>query len=131
MNFFDVELRDGALVGSEFRYPLSAAFVDNLDAANGTTLTLGVRPEHIAIEEGESDGGIRATVDVVEPVGSDNYIYLHIGEYECILRTSSGVRPSAGTAVNISFDESSFHLFDAETNESVFERQTEYLPTSS
>jgi multiple sugar transport system ATP-binding protein len=130
MNFFDVELRDGALVGSEFRYPLSAAFVDNLDASNVTTLIFGVRTEHIAIEEGESDGGIRATVDVVEPVGSDNYIYLHIGEYECILRTSR-VRPSAGTSVNLSFDESSLHLFDAETNESVFESQSEYLPSSS
>ncbi|GAA0237828.1 ABC transporter ATP-binding protein [Haladaptatus pallidirubidus] len=130
MNFFGVELRDGALVGAEFTYPLSETFVQNLEAVDGDTLTLGVRPEYIMLDEEGSNNSIRATVDVVEPVGSDNYIYLHIGEDECILRTQSGVRPSAGSVVNISFDESSLHLFDAKTNESVFERRAEYLPAS-
>lgn len=130
MNFFDVELRDGVLVGAEFSYALSDTFVDTLDAANGDNLVLGVRPEHIALDGGEGDDSVRATVDVVEPVGSDNYVYLHIGEDECILRTPSGVRPDAGSTVNVSFDESNLHLFDAETDESVFERRTAYLPTS-
>ncbi|WP_227356530.1 ABC transporter ATP-binding protein [Haladaptatus salinisoli] len=130
MNFFDVELRDGVLVGAEFSYALSETFVDTLDAANGDKLVLGVRPEHIALDGGGGDDSVRATVDVVEPVGSDNYVYLHIGENECILRTPSGVRPDAGSTVDVSFDESNLHLFDAETDESVYERRTEYLPTS-
>ncbi|WP_266082304.1 ABC transporter ATP-binding protein [Haladaptatus caseinilyticus] len=133
MNFFDVELRDGRLVGSEFEYPLSDTFVRNLDAADGDTLALGVRPEYITLDERGTDNGnsIRATVDVVEPVGSDNYVYLHIGEAECILRTPSGVRPSAGSSVNVSFEESSLHLFDEKTGKSAFERRAEYLPTSN
>lgn len=131
MNFFDVEFQEGHLVGPAFRYALSDQFVDRLDADNGDKLILGIRPEHIVLDETVGTDSIEATVDVVEPVGSDNYVYLHVGEDECILRAPSGVRPSVGSSVKISFDESSLHIFDAKTEESVLERQAAYLTTSN
>ena len=130
MNFFDVELRDRALVGGAFRYSLSREFVERLDADEGDELVLGIRPEHIGIDDGADGDGIDATVDVVEPVGSDNYVYLHVGDDECTVRTSSGVRPAVGSATEVSFEESNLHLFDAKSGESVFERRTEFLHAS-
>ncbi|WP_254546716.1 ABC transporter ATP-binding protein [Halomarina pelagica] len=130
MNFFDVTLRDATLVGPSFEYALSEEFVDRVDATDGDALILGVRPEHIHLGDEAAGDSIRATVDVVEPVGSDNYVYVTVGEDECILRTPSGVRPSVGSVVDVSFDESSLHLFDAETDRSVLTRRTDYLPAS-
>jgi len=74
MNFIDVLARpagDAVALESEdgsFRYQTESATIDT-----ETQLTAGIRPEDVHVVDTE---GIDATVDVVEPVGSDNYIHL-------------------------------------------------------
>ncbi|MEU7766984.1 sn-glycerol-3-phosphate ABC transporter ATP-binding protein UgpC [Nocardia sp. NPDC049190] len=68
MNLFTLPVTDGGveLGGHVLQLPRSVA-----DAA-GSTVTVGIRPEHFEI--GDSSG-IEMEVDVVEELGSDAYIY--------------------------------------------------------
>jgi multiple sugar transport system ATP-binding protein len=83
MNFFEVNLTDGALVGANFEYPLSEATL--ADVRGHDELVLGIRPEDVELvvgDESRSSGGaetghdFRTTVDVVEPLGNENQVHL-------------------------------------------------------
>jgi multiple sugar transport system ATP-binding protein len=75
MNFLTMEREDGELVGEAFSYQLTA---DMREAVGDTRrLTLGIRPEDVTIHpERERESDLQATVDVVEPVGDANNVYL-------------------------------------------------------
>ncbi len=126
MNFFDVTLRtnsDGSadLVDEGFSYTISDRVVGNFDSQDGDELTLGVRPEslHPADESTPEEKTLRGTVDVVEVVGSDNFIYLDLDGKECRVRTRSDIEPDLGSTFAFTFDEEDLHLFDADTEETL------------
>jgi multiple sugar transport system ATP-binding protein len=51
--------------------------------SEGQDVVYGVRPEHMSVVEA-SNGGVPATVTVVEPTGADTYVYAQIaGEQVC------------------------------------------------
>ncbi|MFC4360368.1 ABC transporter ATP-binding protein [Halobium salinum] len=124
MNFLDVKLdRDGTgsgtLVGDEVSYKVSDGMVGNLDDAS-SDLVLGVRPENIRIEAGAPpEKSIEATVDVVEVIGSDNFIYLDLAGQEFRVRTPSEIEPEEDETVTLTFDEENVHLFDARTGDAL------------
>ncbi|OTF03057.1 ABC transporter ATP-binding protein, partial [Halorubrum sp. SD612] len=81
MNFVDVDVEtdgSGATVRNEdagFELDLSAEYVRGHDLRNGR-YTLGIRPENIVLDESPTGGeNLRSTVEVVEPIGSDNYVH--------------------------------------------------------
>ncbi|MFO8114468.1 MAG: ABC transporter ATP-binding protein [Halorubrum sp.] len=125
MNFIDVDVEtDGttAAIRSEsvgLDLELSAEYVAGHDVETGP-YTLGVRPENIKIVEGPTgDETLISTVEVVEPIGSDNYVHLDVNE-DFLARSTPDIKPAAGDEVGIVFDEANIHLFDAETGEDVF-----------
>ena len=109
MNFVDVLARpagDAVALKSEdgsFRYQTESATIDA-----ETQLTAGIRPEDVHVVDTE---GIDATVDVVEPVGSDNYIHLDLAT-DFIVRVDSHVEPAIGDRITVDFDDRDLHLFD-------------------
>ncbi len=121
MNFFDVALDGSSLEGSGFTYALSKSRADDVRESTTTSdLVLGIRPEDIDLADTPSERSIEATVDVVEPVGSDNYIYATVAEEDVRVRVPANTKPSVGDTVYLSFDEIDLHLFDAETELNVF-----------
>ncbi|WP_225333546.1 ABC transporter ATP-binding protein [Halomicrobium urmianum] len=124
MNFRDVELeRDtdgaGTLVGDGFSYAVSSRFLEQLDPSK-TDMVLGVRPEDVRIDAEAPPGKrIEATVDVVEVVGSDNFIYLDVAGREFRARAPTEVEPTEDETVALTFDEDDVHLFDARTDEAL------------
>ena len=122
MNFLDVTLDvegDRHVLVTEgedtsFGYPVSDELVERCDITVGDHLTIGVRPEAIYIaDEDDSSGNVqRATLDVVEPMGSDNYLYLRLGDASWTARVDSDVEPPAGEPIDYAFDESALHIFD-------------------
>jgi len=121
MNFFDVRLDGNSLVGEGFEYQLSNATADTVRESTTTAeLTLGIRPEDLDIVESSGSQTIQATVDVVEPVGSDNYIYAEVADQELTIRVPADVKPEVGDTVSVQFDEDDIHLFDTETEQNVF-----------
>ncbi|MFC6837925.1 ABC transporter ATP-binding protein [Halomarina ordinaria] len=133
MNFIDVRasvsgdtvrLQDDS---GRFDYTVSATDVPNVDDSD--RIRFGIRPEDVSVVD---DGpGIPTTVEVVEPIGSDNYLYLDLAA-DFIARVDSDVEPEPDDGVTVAFDESDVHLFDGETGESLtFERRTETVTTPS
>jgi multiple sugar transport system ATP-binding protein len=86
-----------------------------LDVTGTRRVTVGIRPEDVRLVE---TGGIHTTVDVVEPVGSDNYLYLDLGT-DFIARVAADVEPAVGDAVRVDFDAADVHVFDHETGASL------------
>ncbi|MCU4740188.1 ABC transporter ATP-binding protein [Halobacteria archaeon AArc-m2/3/4] len=123
MNFVDVVARksDSSLVLTDevdFRYSLSEAYANEIAVEDGQEITLGIRPEDVHPADPGSDNGVEATVDVVEPIGSDNYLYLDIGP-DFIARVAADVEPEPDERITVTFDESKVRLFDRETGDSL------------
>ncbi|WP_226004772.1 ABC transporter ATP-binding protein [Natrinema salinisoli] len=119
MNFFDVSLSDDALTGESFSYPLPGEIRSSLGDA--TEFTLGVRPEDIefhATKSSVGDHDFECVVDVVEPVGESNNIYLRFADDdgpdpETFIVTISGMRNvSSGDRVVATIPPEAIHLFD-------------------
>jgi multiple sugar transport system ATP-binding protein len=72
---------------------------------------IGIRPEDITIIKGEKPDAVEAKVDVIEPVGSDTYLYLDLEGLPLIARTGPYDEFAPGENVRVIFHESRFHLF--------------------
>ena len=58
---------------------------------------------------------LTATVDVVEPMGSEIYLYLNAGESNFVVRVSNQDTASTNQDVQVVFDMSKALFFDPET----------------
>jgi multiple sugar transport system ATP-binding protein len=96
-----------------FRLPLRDRLAATGAAATGDVL-LGVRPEDVAVSLVD-DGGIPATVAVLEPMGSLNVIYGTVGSDRIVATTTPDIAPPPGTPIWMSPQQSKAHLFDATT----------------
>jgi multiple sugar transport system ATP-binding protein len=120
MNLFEVRLDGTMLVGDGFEYELSEDLSRTVrENATGDGLVLGIRPEDISIATEPGHNTVETQVDVVEPVGSDNYVYVSLAGQDCTVRAAASVRPSPGDTTLLAFDEDDIHLFDAETETNV------------
>ncbi len=121
MNFFDVRLEDSTLVGRDVTYSVSRPLAERiLERSTSDDLILGIRPEHMTFAETTHDNGIDAVLEVREPVGDDNYLYLRSGDTEFTMRVLGQVEYEEGDTLQVSFDESDIHVFDRATGENVF-----------
>jgi len=83
----------------------------------GDSVTLGVRPEDLRIaDSAESNGEGRrldAAVQVVEPMGSDNFLSLDVGlDDEWVARVDPSYAPEERTSIQVTFDYHALNLFD-------------------
>ncbi|MBB3963227.1 ABC transporter ATP-binding protein [Rhizobium metallidurans] len=81
----------------------------------GRKVTLGVRPEHIKVNENLGAEVHDATVDIEEPMGADNLLWLKHAGHTMSVRINGARRFNPGTAVKLGFDMSLASIFDAET----------------
>ena len=115
MNFMAGTVGHGTFSGDGFDLDLSAtAFKGLRDAADRPAL-LGIRPEDLLIEAGGAGASLgEMTVEMVEHLGSDTYIYLRAGATAMTARVppeqAFGTRPVA-----VSVNPMKLHLFDAAT----------------
>ena len=115
MNFYDVRVDGGKLVGEGFQVSLTEEEKHTLRAYNNKEITLGVRPENIV--EGTD---VPVTVSSNENLGMNTLVHGHIGG-------AKGVRISAklkgwrdykvGDAASFTFDRK--HFFDKETTNAI------------
>ena len=81
---------------------------------------LGVRPEHVRVDSDITGGDIHdAVVDIEEPMGADNLIWLKLAGHTLSVRVGGHRRFSPGTKVKLAFDMSMASLFDATTEERI------------
>ena len=79
-------------------------------------VTLGIRPEHIALGQGQA-GAFPLAVDFVEALGADTLAHgtLDKGRVQLTVRLPGSTRVAAGDALSLVAPPESLHLFDAET----------------
>lgn len=109
MNFLECDVVDGTV-----RHP---ALTDTIPVTNGVPadakkVTLGIRPEHIAIDR----GGDACTVDLTEALGGVSYSYLLTPNGDkLIVEEREDQRSKTGEQIGISVRPERAMLFDPDT----------------
>jgi len=108
MNFIPVSI-DG-------RRARAAGFEVELPKAPGVaTATLGIRPEALVESPVEGKSVLELTVEVVEVLGSDQYLYGTAGPDPLTARVDPRLKVEAGDRVRLGVDAGRLHLFHPET----------------
>ena len=105
---------EAILAGYRVPIPRTAA-----SAADDSAIVLGFRPEALELA-GEADEGLPVTVQEVEELGSDAYVYGALGESEVpdvIARIDPERVPARGSRVRLAIRPGKLHLFSAATGE--------------
>lgn len=71
---------------------------------------LGVRPEHIRINDAE--GIFHARISLIESLGVEALLHLQIEKYELLARVSGNSSFKEGDPVRVGFDKKNIHIFD-------------------
>ena len=115
MNGDNVELRNGCV---ELVLPEDKAAA--VKASGVTRLTAGIRPEDIALAARAEPGRtIGATVEVVEPIGSETYIDASTGPFPLIAGVGRRTIIRAHEAIMLKPNLNQIHLFDLNTGDSL------------
>src|SRR5207253_1601952 len=113
MNFFDGELRDGAVRLSgdiQLRPPRP------LPSEAGKRIVFGIRPEHIAVANGKAQmAAVPSVIEVVEPLGHDVVATARCaaGTFQMSAEIHAGLKPQQ--QIDLWFDLSRAYIFDKET----------------
>jgi len=116
MNLLPAEIVTASAKGATVRTAAGESVrvaVDASRAAPGDAVTLGVRPEHLAVAG--RDDAVAATVTFVETLGHATYAYLEAGETPVTVLLPGDVRPALGEALTLRVPAGEAHLFDADS----------------
>ncbi len=95
MNLGTFHIEDGAAVLGEARVPLSRATISALGSESNGEIIVGFRPESLDRVSAGTEGAIPVTVDLVEELGSDAFVYGRLaGSPELAEHISSGAGES-------------------------------------
>ncbi|MBD3246054.1 MAG: sn-glycerol-3-phosphate ABC transporter ATP-binding protein UgpC [Candidatus Omnitrophica bacterium] len=86
-------------------------------------VVFGIRPENIYdrlfASDATPDNTVSVLCDVVETMGSENFLYLSTNKNSFIAVVDSSNKPSLGSAVEVVFDMKKIHFFDPSTEEAI------------
>jgi multiple sugar transport system ATP-binding protein len=130
MNFLsmDFEIRENELwlTGDGLSVRAPEGIRSALSANDRSSVTLGIRPEHIQttlMDEQISEGiTLDATVDVVELLGNEQFVYFDTGlKDQLIARVPADPPLEPGNSVRIVLPAERLHFFDVETEEAIYQ----------
>jgi len=86
-------------------------------------ILLGIRPEDVYdklfAQDASEEFIITATVELVEPMGSEIYLYFSVGRNSLIARVSNQDTATANQDLQLVFDMSKAHFFDPRTDKAI------------
>jgi multiple sugar transport system ATP-binding protein len=112
MNMIEGQIANGSLRsadGTDWALP-----VNGKGHRAGPTV-YGIRPEHLRLDP----HGLKATVEVVEPTGSETQVLLRVGSQSLIAAFRERISARPGELLPISPDPSLIHLFDRQSGRRV------------
>jgi len=122
MNFVEGQITSetgGNLVFEQvgFRLPLGRTQSERLRDYNGTPVVLGIRPEDIydvesAARNDKTTAPLTATVEVVEPMGSEVFLNLRVGNAALVARVDPSTMPAVNDTVTLAVEIDKAHFFD-------------------
>jgi multiple sugar transport system ATP-binding protein len=128
MNFIEstIQQQDGNLyaVTPGFRMRVPAPKASAVQQYIGQNVTLGVRPEHL-LERSQLNGAapedsiITATVDVIELLGNEIFVYLTSGGQVFTARMDPDLNIHRGQQIQVAAPMERLHFFDPQTDASI------------
>src|SRR5579859_2001091 len=128
MNFFTAKLEQDNqelyIAGEGFRVKVPAQYRQALASSAGKEITFGLRPEDVAdvrMEQNVDESSVvPVTVDVVEPMGSEIYLYLLTsGNQQFVARVDPLTQTAPGQQMQVTFDMKKMHAFDPTTQQTL------------
>ena len=105
MNLLAGRIKDGSFIdGGGTSWPLPPAYAGR----DGAEVIYGIRPEHLRLDA----HGIKATIQVVEPTGSETQVILRVGDITVMGAFRERIAAHHGEALAISPELSLVHIFD-------------------
>jgi len=115
------------------RLKVPARFREYLTPYIGKQVVFGLRPQDIhdarfakgMLDEDESPEDlvpVRTRVDVVEPMGSEVYLYLLVGQLQFVSRVDSRTEVQPQYILDTAFNMDKMHVFDPETQQSIIDK---------
>ncbi len=91
---------------------------------DGRPITVGIRAENMKAMTGQADGSVPVTVQVVEPLGSQNLLTVDVGENRLKVSTHPTFDVSAGDTLWVQFPPDQIRWIDPATEEVVSSGET-------
>jgi multiple sugar transport system ATP-binding protein len=119
MNFLVGTVQDGKIVSQSFSVRSDPELAQKLQRHNGQKVYFGIRPEDLGLRGvdaiPEQDNVIKATVEVVEPLGAETQIITSVdGDQSLVARIDAHARVSPGDQVELLANPSKMHAFGLE-----------------
>ena len=106
-----------------FQVKVVDSMVEPLTPYIGKPIVLGIRPENIHDKlffgEAPPENTLKSTVEVVEPMGSELFLYLNTGEHSLIARVDPHQKAEVNQDIELVFDMSKCHFFDIDSEVTV------------
>ncbi|MBF0385811.1 MAG: sn-glycerol-3-phosphate ABC transporter ATP-binding protein UgpC [Candidatus Omnitrophica bacterium] len=127
-----ISLMDGRIIRKErkfyfdegkFQVKIVEDMYKHLDKYEGQIVTMGIRAEDIYdklfVSEASPENTVRAVCEVVEPLGSEVYLYLNSGKNQFIAKVAPYDLPEVNRDMDLVFNMSKVHFFDRETEKTI------------
>ena len=105
MNMIEGNIANGSLRTAD---GTAWALPGNGSGRHGGPTIYGIRPEHLRLDP----DGIKASVQVVEPTGSETQVLLRVGDQSLVAAFRDRVSAKPGELLPVSPDRALIHLFD-------------------
>jgi multiple sugar transport system ATP-binding protein len=125
MNFIDVKVQEegGAVYlafnGNKLKMPEGKLGKLRESGYIGKDVIFGIRPESVHDEEvyitQMPESLLDAKIDVIEMLGSETLLYMHVGDVALDARVNPRVKAKVGDTIKVAIDMNKMHLFDKDT----------------
>ena len=120
MNFINGRIikKEGRLFFHEgkFQVKLVDAMMPEMAPYADKEVIFGIRPEDIYdklfVSDAPPENTIRATCEVIEPMGSEAYLYLNTGKSSLVAKVGGHDKPTINQDMDLVLDMSKVHFFD-------------------
>ncbi len=128
MNFFQGKIKKNGKIyfeetGEGIRLEIPGSYEPRLSGVLGKEVYLGIRPEHIVLEEGkkrELDSSWPLRVEISEPMGNEVYLYFQSRTSQIVSRVTIVIDPKPGTELKMYFDTTRAHFFSTQNETALF-----------
>ncbi|MDZ7800566.1 MAG: sn-glycerol-3-phosphate ABC transporter ATP-binding protein UgpC [Trueperaceae bacterium] len=122
MNFMVGEVTDGRLKSANFDIKPNGELLEKLHQHRNKKVYVGIRPENLGLKGyttvPEKDNVVRATIEVVEPLGAETHILASVGgDQTVVARVDPHAPVNAGDEIELLADPDFLHAFDMEGDE--------------